>query len=106
MLWEPFIFGSEMQTTATTAHSINTQQLIYVNGSYQLVESLEGMLASKTKAMIDDCHFIKAFISSWLSAESLFTGLLFYGISAEIYYDDKKCCLPSDRHAPFKHISF
>lgn len=39
------------------------QQLIYVNGSYQLVERLEEMLASKAKATIDDCHFIKAFIS-------------------------------------------
>lgn len=58
------IFSSEMQTTVSTARSINTEQLIYVNGSYQLAESLEGTLASKTKVMIDDCHFIKAFISS------------------------------------------
>lgn len=58
-----FICGSEMRTTVTTAPSINTQQLIYVNGSYQLVERLEEMLASKTKAVIDECHFIKAFIS-------------------------------------------
>lgn len=73
----------------STQHQ-HTQHLIYVNGSYQLVESLEEMLASKTKPMIDDCHFIKAFISSWLSAESLFIGLLFYGNSSKIYYDDKK----------------
>lgn len=59
-----FICGSEIQTTATTVRCIDTWLLIYVNGSYQLVESLDGMLASKTKVMIDDCHFIKAFISS------------------------------------------
>lgn len=94
-----------MQTTVSTARSISTQQLIYVNGSYQLAESLEGTLTSKTKVMIDDCHFIKAFISSWLSAESLFTGSLLYSNRSKIYYDDKKCCLPSDRRTPFKHIS-
>lgn len=74
----------------------STRRLIDVDASYQLVESLEAMLtSSKTKAMIDECHFIEAFISLWLSAESLFTGPRLYGSGGGgggtlIYCADKK----------------
>lgn len=71
----------------------STRRLIDVDVSYQLVESLEAMLASsKTKAMIDERHFIQAFISLWLSAEWLFTGPRLYGGGggALIYCADKK----------------
>lgn len=66
------LWASQEKTTATSS-SDSCEWFLSIS------RELPGTWASTTTGVIDDWHFIKAFISSWLSAESLLYRPVLYG---------------------------